>query len=79
MVSTGFKKYKTDKYRFSENIIKINKFKFNIFTNMLCRWYFNNRNLKKKKEINYTISKLKEKYKISKDSDATKNNRNKHL
>jgi len=67
LVSTGFKKYKTDKYRFSENIIKNNKL------TCLLTLYVDDILIKGiKNEINYTVNKLKDKYKISEDSNATK-------
>jgi len=66
IVSIGFKKYKTDKCLFG----KYNK--NNKLTCLLTLYVDDILITGIKNEINYTVSKLKDKYKISKDSNATK-------
>jgi len=65
LVSIGFRKYRTDKHFFG---------KYNKNNRLICllTFYIDDILITGiKNEINYTINKLKDKYKISKDSDAT--------
>ena len=66
LVSIGFRKYKTDKCLFG----KFNK--NNILTCLLTLYVDDILITEIKNEINYTVNKLKDKYKISKDSNAIK-------
>jgi hypothetical protein len=66
LVSIGFRNYKTDKCLFG-NYNKNNK-----LTCLLTLYVDDILITGIKNEINYTVSKLKDKYKISKDSNATK-------